>query len=663
MYCFQLTHVGDHYDGVREDVPGATVTSTYKILEFGRFSVKIHRTDISGDTVDLTGGIASDNAGVVGGQLVYHGHTGNTVYGKFTLTWDPTGGLATQDKSPLTAQDIATMVKQADLFYATEHSFDAAFPLYDKAARAGNIHAQSRLGFYYFAGRHEPKDCTEALRRFHLGDDSGDPAGTYDLARAYDNGWCVKEDDAAAYRLYEKAVAKGSIDAAIMIVGNKTMTNPAEAARMMARGAEQGEPLAMMTLANLYAAGTQIRKNIPAAKKLFEAAAEEGNSAAMGSLGNLYETGADGPIDIEAAYQWYSRQEEFGDTEGALAKRDVVEAGYDVNNPGAWKSPSNGTYLNLKGLWQAYFEQRFHATTLQIAQADNHLVAYKVEINAPSTHLGYFMRVDYNPVTFTGKAQRYQGSDLGKLPPLSQAQWGPPEDFILIDPDHFELEGKIFQRSSGLNPHDVPCDESNRFGVQPAWATQRAQIDQQWSDDTTAACWYHAAAVGGSARSMSEYGNFLHQGLGVRRNDPEALQWLEKGADSGDYYGAQILSTMYEKGDGVAADPAKAQMWRTKSQQLKAAMDRVLEAQKRQEQAQERDMEFFHSFMTGALNLFMNEMARDPACDDVQMLTSTEDAYRDSMRKKKTHDEAVASGKCKPTNIDVNNMVDVSGKQ
>jgi len=659
-YCFKLTRNGDHYDAVREGDKSGTVFSTYHVRQFSRFSVLIHRIDTDGGTVDLIGGIGSDNAGVIGGKLLSNGANGQTVKGTYKLTWDPTDGLAAKDKSQLTRQDIDVLAKQAELFYHVE-MYDAAFPLYEIAASAGNTRAQTRMGIYYFNGIHEAKDCAEALRRYHFGDDHGDPAGTFELARMYDNGWCMQEDDAQANRLYEKAAKMGDFDAAIMTVDNRMMTNPADAATLMASGAEAGDTRCMMILANLYLAGTQIKRNVSEARSLFEAASARGNPQAIASLATYYRYGYGGQVDIGEAYRWYDRAAMFGNKDSEIGKRSLVDTGFDpAKETSSWNQPGELPF-SLEGMWQAFFEMRYQATTIRIAQAGNRLVAYKINIEVPSTNLGYFMRVDYDPSTFSGKARRAQDTGYGRIKPLSEESWGGPEDFIVLDPDHFELEGKVFQRASALNAYDVACDEHNSYGVEAPWATERAEIADKRSDFTTAACWYHTAALGGSARSMSEYGNRLHEGLGVQKNIAEAVQWLEKGSASGDYYGAQILASMYEKGDGVAADGAKAQEWSAKSKELKAALDRVLDAQRKQEQAYQRDLQFFHTFMTGATNIFLNEMAKDPACDEVLIVTLTERDYVDSMRRKKAHDDAEAKGLCEPKNIDITQMYDVSG--
>jgi TPR repeat protein len=61
---------------------------------------------------------------------------------------------------------------------------------------------------------------------------------------------------------------------------------------------------------------------------------------------------------------------------------------------------------------------------------------------------------------------------------------------------------------------------------------------------------------------------YLHSGIGMPQDPPQAFRWTLKSAEGGFDIGAAAVAVMYQQGDGVTADPAKAQYGRTRVKQL-----------------------------------------------------------------------------------------------
>lgn len=72
-------------------------------------------------------------------------------------------------------------------------------------------------------------------------------------------------------------------------------------------------------------------------------------------------------------------------------------------------------------------------------------------------------------------------------------------------------------------------------------------------------------AEGGDAYAQINIGYMLSQGLGVIRNEREAIRWYEKAAIKGDSDAQYNIGSMYETGRGTKQDYKKALEWYTRS--------------------------------------------------------------------------------------------------
>ncbi len=80
-----------------------------------------------------------------------------------------------------------------------------------------------------------------------------------------------------------------------------------------------------------------------------------------------------------------------------------------------------------------------------------------------------------------------------------------------------------------------------------------------------AAEYYLKAAKMGDARAMCNYSIMCKTGNGVKKNNTEALIWIQKSAESGYYRAQAILADMYLKGDGFYKDVDRAVEWYMKA--------------------------------------------------------------------------------------------------
>lgn len=94
--------------------------------------------------------------------------------------------------------------------------------------------------------------------------------------------------------------------------GRGVARNMEEAVRWLERAANAGFVPAQFRLAGIYEKGTGVKKDLNAARKLYLAAAEKGHAKAMHNLAVLYAEGVDGKPDYRVAAQWFRKAAAHG---------------------------------------------------------------------------------------------------------------------------------------------------------------------------------------------------------------------------------------------------------------------------------------------------------------------------------------------------------------
>jgi TPR repeat protein len=84
-------------------------------------------------------------------------------------------------------------------------------------------------------------------------------------------------------------------------------------------------------------------------------------------------------------------------------------------------------------------------------------------------------------------------------------------------------------------------------------------------DEKEAVKWYEKAAEKGDGWSKSKLGNCYVNGTGVEKDYKKAFEWFRKGAEQGDGFATANMGWCYQTGNGVAKDEKEAVKWYTKS--------------------------------------------------------------------------------------------------
>ena len=96
-------------------------------------------------------------------------------------------------------------------------------------------------------------------------------------------------------------------------------------------------------------------------------------------------------------------------------------------------------------------------------------------------------------------------------------------------------------------------------------------------DEKEAVKWYMKAAEQGDAWSQNSLGACYFNGTGVAKDEKEAVKWYSKSAEQGEAVGQRLLGWCYANGNGVPKDEKEAVKWYTKSaEQGEAVGQRLL---------------------------------------------------------------------------------------
>jgi uncharacterized protein len=140
---------------------------------------------------------------------------------------------------------------------------------------------------------------------------SGNVAAQFNLARMYDNGIGVPEDDAEAAVWYSRAAAAEFTPAQrelamAYIQGEGVASDPAKGIQLLHDAADAGDADAEYELGMLYREGDVVSRDYSQAMKWYLTAAARGHSQAQYMIGFMYGSGYGVPQDFVMAYYYYS---------------------------------------------------------------------------------------------------------------------------------------------------------------------------------------------------------------------------------------------------------------------------------------------------------------------------------------------------------------------
>lgn len=185
-----------------------------------------------------------------------------------------------------------------------------ALPTCLQQAKAGNVHAQARLGAMYANGNFGDSDWKEAMVWLLLAAKQGHPEVQYIVAKSFQLGRGVNQSEKDAFYWFNQSARGNYIPAQTQLGlcylrGKGVEKDPTVASQWLAKSAQQGDINGQYHLALLYLDGIGVGKNIDVAENMLITLAEKDEPLSIVKLGDLYRLGLKGSPDIRKATYWY----------------------------------------------------------------------------------------------------------------------------------------------------------------------------------------------------------------------------------------------------------------------------------------------------------------------------------------------------------------------
>jgi TPR repeat protein/tRNA A-37 threonylcarbamoyl transferase component Bud32 len=200
----------------------------------------------------------------------------------------------------------------------TEKDNKEAIKWYRMAAEQGHLNSQFNLGVMYAKGRGVEQNYTEAYKWYKMAADQGDVASQATLGKMCKKGIGTDKNHKEAINWFHKAAVQGHLDAQYNVAkmfakGQGVPADEEEGFQWYLKAAEQGHIGAQINLAFMHGKGQGVPRNDTEAFHWFRKAAEQGHPNAQYNLGVIYAKGRGIAKNIDEAKKWYGKAAAQGD--------------------------------------------------------------------------------------------------------------------------------------------------------------------------------------------------------------------------------------------------------------------------------------------------------------------------------------------------------------
>ncbi len=335
--------------------------------------------------------------------------------------------------------------------------------------------------------------------------------------------------------------------------------------------AERGDAEAQVALADFYASGQGVAKDLAEAVKWYRKAAEQRFPEAQVALGDAYASGQGVAKDHTEAVKWYR----------LAADQNVAEA---QSNLGGFYCEGKGTKQDfVEGVrwFRKAAEQNFSAAQFNLGGV------YREGLGVPKDQVESYAW--YSLAAKTDKDAAEPRDALAKMmspQELAKARMRTQElqaqTAITASKWEMEKRRKEAERRGYLlgklkNPElfaaqEQQC-EARRQELRPKAeqgdAKAQWQLGQVYSvgapvgmkDDPEAIRWFRKAAEQNFVPALDALAYFYELGYGVARDEAEAMKWRRKAAEQNSTAAQLRLGFCYRDGKGVEKDEVEAYAW------------------------------------------------------------------------------------------------------
>ena len=198
-----------------------------------------------------------------------------------------------------------------------EGAIESARAWYQKAAASGDAEAEYVYATFLmeYDEKANPRQIVSLLSKAAAKDHA---LANFTLGRLFEQGLYVHADRARALHFYTKAANLGDAGAqtqlaSLVLVGDDhTMPDPSTAAKWYQKAANQDYPVALTSLARLYATGVGVTRNLKTAASLYERAANLGNPQGQYNLGRMMLVGLGMWKNQKGGLEWIRKAADQG---------------------------------------------------------------------------------------------------------------------------------------------------------------------------------------------------------------------------------------------------------------------------------------------------------------------------------------------------------------
>lgn len=296
-----------------------------------------------------------------------------------------------------------------------EEDYQKAVIWLRKSAEQGYAPAQSRLGYYYWAGQGLKKDFEQAVFWYRKAAEQGNEIAQYNLGVCYANGQGVEKSDNSSFIWIKKAAEQG-YDAAEYKLGQYyfyakgTTENYQLAFEWFGKAAEQNHPCAMYNLGVCYANGYGVKKSIEKALEWYKKSSDKNDANAEYALALLLLEGNGVEKDSITAADWLLHS-----AGGGYCEPSQLHSFYDakkVNQKAKTKllelsklsdSPNQHYFLAMTGClydaMQDYFTaEKYYKLAINqgsyLGIIELGLMYFYIAANTPSLYSNYNLEID-----------------------------------------------------------------------------------------------------------------------------------------------------------------------------------------------------------------------------------------------------------------------------
>lgn len=380
----------------------------------------------------------------------------------------------------------------------------------DKNAKNNDAEAQNILGWCFENGNGVPINRIYALRLYQLSSDNKNEQAKQNFEQCLEKMKLLAENgDAEIQNELGVAYANGSLFS----------QNWEEALKWFEKAGTLGHAAAQFNAGYCYQSENGTAQNFERALEWYLKSAEQNYSSAQYHAGECYQKGQGTEQNLEKAEEFFKKASENGifDALVALAEMGFADAQLAVG--------------------EAYITGN-HAVNSDDDQAIIWLEKSAAQGNQEAVSALCFLFTAYTK--FDDDAEMFEKS-FNRLSEM--AEQGISEAQLAIADVYAQGRKAVSQNwKNALLWYEKAAQQGNAQEQNALANYYIKDIPEQ--NYALAAEWYTKAAEQGLAEAQKNLGLLYQNGQGVEKNLPEAIKWVKKAADQGDFSAAILLNSL-----------------------------------------------------------------------------------------------------------------------